>query len=142
MVNMTILLDTNVVLDILLNRQLWYTDAALIFGLAQRNLVKAYISASAVTDLFYVTQKEQGKLAARQAISRLLRVFYPATVTDRNVYEALELEWDDFEDSLQFTVGEALSAEYIVTRNTQDFPALSIRVVTPEQFIKAITIID
>ena len=138
--NMIILLDTNVVLDILLNRQPWYTNAALIFGLSQQNFIKSYISASSITDIFYITQKEQGKNTAREAIKRLLRVFYPATVTDRDIYQALELEWDDFEDSVQFVVGEGLPADYIVTRNTTDFTLSSIEAVTPEQFIQ--TVID
>ena len=137
---MTILIDANVVLDILLNRQPWYTDAALIFGLTQQNLIKCYISASTVTDIFYIAQKEHGKNAAREALKRLLQVFLPATVTDGNIYQALELEWDDFEDSVQFAVGKALFADFIVTRNTQDFASSSIAVVTPEQFIQ--TIID
>jgi hypothetical protein len=45
---------------------------------------------------------------------------------DTNINHALELEWDGFEDSVQFTVGEALSADFIVTRNTQDFASGSI----------------
>lgn len=141
---MTVLIDTNVVLDILLNRQPWYTNAALIFGLSQRNLIKSYVSASAITDIFYITQKEHGKKSARKAIQRLLRVFYPATVTDRNIYQALELEWDDFEDTVQFIVGENLSADFIVTRNPHDFSLASaeIDVVTPEQFIRHITEIE
>jgi len=55
--NMTILIDTNVILDILLNRQPWYTNAALIFGLSQKNIIKSYVSASAITDVFYLAQK-------------------------------------------------------------------------------------
>ena len=58
---MTILIDSYVVLDILLNRQPWYEKAALIFSLTRRNLVKSYISASAITDIFYVARKELGK---------------------------------------------------------------------------------
>ena len=136
---MTILLDTNVVLDILLNRKPWYTNAALIFGMAQQNLIKCYVSASTITDLFYITEKENGKNNAREAIKRLLKVFYPATVTDKNIYQALDLNWDDFEDSVQFIVGSDLSVDYIVTRNTKDFTSSSIDVVTPEQFIQTIT---
>jgi len=49
------------------------------------------------------------------------------------------LEWDDFEDSVQYVVGEGLAVEYIVTRNTQDFTFGSIPAVTPEQFIKIMT---
>jgi predicted nucleic acid-binding protein len=139
---MTILLDTNVVLDILLNRQPWYTNAALIYGLAQQNLIRGYISVSAITDIFYIAQKEQGKNAAKEAIKRLLKVFYPATVTDNNIYQALELEWEDFEDSVQFIVGEGLSADFIVTRNTKDFISGSIAAVTPEQFLQAVADIE
>jgi len=69
---MTILIDTNVVLDILLHRHPWYTDAALIFGLTQQNFIKSYVSASAVTDIFYVTRREHGKSAARKAIKKTL----------------------------------------------------------------------
>jgi len=139
---MTILLDTNVALDILLNRKPWYVNAALIFGMAQQNFFKGYVSASTVTDLFYITAKENGKKTAREAIKRLLKVFYPATVTDKNIYQALEIEWDDFEDSVQFTVGMNLSVDYIVTRNIKDFASSSIEVVTPEQFIETITDLD
>ena len=68
-----------------------------------------------------------------------MKVFYPATVTDNNIYQALDLEWDDFEDSVQYIVGEGLSVGYIVTRNTKDFASGSIPSVTPEQFIKIVT---
>jgi hypothetical protein len=66
----------------------------------------------------------------------VLKVFYPATVTDNNIYQALDLEWDDFEDSVQYIVGEGFAVDYIVTRNTQDFASGSIPTVTPEQFVK------
>jgi predicted nucleic acid-binding protein len=139
---MTILIDTNVILDILLNRQPWYTNAALIFGLSQQNKIKSYVSASAITDIFYLTQKEHGKSAAKEAVKRILQVFYPATVTDRNIYQALELKWEDFEDSVQYIVGQDLSVDYIVTRNTKDFTLSSIETVTPEQFIRFIADIE
>jgi hypothetical protein len=66
----------------------------------------------------------------------LLQVFRPATVTDSHIYQALEAEWDDFEDSVQFIVGEGLSVDYFVTRNTKDFFSGSIPAVTPERFIQ------
>jgi len=75
LVKMTILIDTNVVLDILLHRQPWYTNAELIFGLTQKKQMTSYVSASAITDIFYITQKEHGKNTARETIKRLLQVF-------------------------------------------------------------------
>ena len=72
----------------------------------------------------------------------MLHIYYPATVTDEDIYKALDLTWDDFEDSVQFTVGEGLSVDYIVTRNTQDFSSSDIPAVTPEQFIQIIADIE
>ena len=69
----------------------------------------------------------------------MLKVFYPATVTDKNIYQALDLEWEDFEDSVQYIVGDDLSVDYIITRNAQDFASGSISAVTPEQFFETIT---
>ena len=66
------------------------------------------------------------------------KVFKPATVTDSHIYQALDLDWSDFEDSVQFVVGEGLAVDYIVTRNIHDFSYSSIPVITPEQFINQI----
>jgi len=67
-----------------------------------------------------------------------MTVLIDTTVTDEDIYKALDLTWDDFEDSVQFTVGEGLSADYIVTRNTQDFSSGHIPVVTPKAFLQII----
>jgi predicted nucleic acid-binding protein len=136
---MNVLIDTNIALDILLNRQPYYKEAAIIFGLSEKKLIKSYISASAITDIFYLTQKEHNKSVALDSLKKLLRVFNPATVTGTNIYQALELNWNDFEDSLQYIVGESLPADYIITRNPKDFLAGTIEIVTPPQFIDLLT---
>jgi len=136
---MIVLIDSNVALDILLNNAGLVDGSKAVFKLAEKNQITGYISASAVTDIFYISQKKLGKKAAKEAIKHMLNIYYPATVTDEDIYHALDLTWDDFEDSVQFTVGEGLSAEYIVTRNTQDFSSSHIPAVTPEEFMRIIT---
>ena len=136
---MIALIDTNVVLNILLKQPAFYSGSKAIFDLAEIGQITGYISASAITDIFYIARKELGKESTREAIKHLLTVFQPATVTDQHIYQALELEWNDFEDSVQFIVGEGLSADYIITRNVHDFSLSSITAVTPEQFIQTIT---
>jgi hypothetical protein len=69
----------------------------------------------------------------------MLMVFSPATVTNNNIFQALDLEWDDFEDSVQYVVVEGLAVDYIITRNIKDFTSGSIPAITPEQFIETIT---
>jgi predicted nucleic acid-binding protein len=141
---MYVLIDTNVALDVILNNAGFVANARVILELAEQKRFTGYIYASAITDIFYISRKKLGKETARKAINHLLHIFYPATVTDDNIYQALDLEWDDFEDSVQYVVGEGLAVDYIVTRNTQDFTADlrsdgSIAAITPEQFIETIT---
>jgi predicted nucleic acid-binding protein len=136
---MTVLIDTNVVLDALLNNTGFIANSKELFYLAEQKRFIGYISASAVTDIFYISQKKLGKKTAREAIKHTLGIYYLATVTDEDIYKALDLTWDDFEDSVQFVVGEGLSVNYIVTRNTQDFSSGNIPAVTPERFLQIIT---
>ena len=136
---MKILLDTNVALDILLNRNPGYTNAAVIFSMTRQKTIESYISASAITDIYYIAQKDFGKKPTKEMLKKMLQVFKPAAVTDSHIFQALDLDWDDFEDSVQFVVGEGLTVDYIITRNTQDFSSSSIATVTPEQFLQAIT---
>ena len=136
---MNILIDTNVVLNILLKQPPFCTGSTMIFYLAEEGRFTGYISASAITDIFYVAQKQLGKGPTKEAIKKILQVFHPATVTDSHIFQALDLDWSDFEDSVQFVVGEGLYVDFIITRNTQDFSFGSITAVTPEQFLEAIT---
>jgi predicted nucleic acid-binding protein len=136
---MKVLIDTNVVLDVLINNSAFFANSKKIFDFAEQKQITGFISASAITDIFYIAQRKLGKKVIKEAIKKVLQIFFPATVTDNHIYQALDLEWDDFEDSVQYVVGEGLATDYIVTRNTKDFTFGSIPPVTPEQFIKIIT---
>jgi predicted nucleic acid-binding protein len=135
---MKVLIDTNVALDLLLKRP-DYANAINVFGLAEKNIISGYISASAITDIYYFSKKDLGKNPAKEALKELLQIFKPATVTDSHIYQALGLDWDDFEDSVQYVVGKNFSVDYIVTRNVQDYTSGSIPAVTPGQFINIFT---
>jgi predicted nucleic acid-binding protein len=136
---MTVLIDSNVALDVLLNNAGLVAGSRALLDLAAKKRFIGYVSASAVTDIFYISQKKLGKKTAKEAIKHMLQIYCVATVTDTDIYHALDLTWDDFEDSVPFTVGESLSADYIVTRNTQDFSSSHIPAVTPEQFMQILT---
>ena len=65
-----------------------------------------------------------------------------AAVTENSIHEALDLNWNDFEDSVQYVAGQAISAEYIITRNAKDFLVGNIAVLTPDEFLDQITTED
>ena len=135
---MKILIDTNVALDILLKRP-DFSNAKFIYSLAEKNEISCFITASAITDIFFLSKGDLGKKPAIEAMKELLQVFKPATVTDSFIYQALYLGWNDFEDSVQYVVGESLEVAYIVSRNTDDYKAGSIPAVSPQEFITLIS---
>jgi predicted nucleic acid-binding protein len=135
---MKVLIDSNVALNKLLKQPDFYAGSNAIFTLAEKEQITGYISASAITDIYYIARKSLGKASARENIKKMLQVFQPATVTGNDIFIALDLEWGDFEDSVQYVVGSGLSVDYIITRNTQDFSSSSIPAVTPEQFLNLI----
>ena len=137
---MKVLIDTNVALDILLKRQ-DFANAFAVFKLTEAKIIHGFISASAITDIFFLSKNDLGKKSAKEALKNLLQVFQPASVTDNHIFQALDLDWNDFEDSVQYVVGESFEADYIVTRNTRDYTSGSIPAITPENFIKAIAVI-
>jgi len=136
-----VLIDTNVALDILMHRA-DYDNSVTVFAMAEKALITGFISASAITDVFYVAKSKLGKKPTKEAIKELLQIFKPAAVTDTNIFQALDMDWNDFEDSVQYTVGEGLSVDYIITRNTQDFSSSNIPAVTPEQFLHIVAEIE
>lgn len=137
---MNVLIDTNVILDILLRREPHYKNAARINVLSEKGYIFSYISASAVTDIFYIAKKElKDKDTVFELLKTLLKTTRIASVTEGSIYEALELNWDDFEDSVQYVTGQNISAEYIITRNPKDFANGYIEVISPEEFLNKIT---
>ena len=137
---MKVLIDTNIALDVLLKRTPHYEKSAKVLVLSEKREIDAYISASAVTDIYYITRKAlTDKRATIDLLRKLVNVVNVAAVTDNTVHRALELEWNDFEDSIQYVAGESLLVEYVITRNPQDFERGSISAVTPEEFLSHIS---
>jgi len=139
---MKVLIDSNIALNKLLSQPAFFAGSNKIFNLAEIGQITGYISASAITDIYYISRKNLGKAVAREAIKNMLKIFKPATVTGNDIFTALDLEWGDFEDSVLFVVGEGLSVDYIITRNTKDFSSSNIPAITPEEFIEIITDTD
>ena len=96
---MKLLIDTNVVLDLLLKREPFYQEAAEVLKLAQRDGIQEYVSASAITDIYYIAHKMlRDSAAVRALLQKLLMVVSVAAVSQREIFHALELAWGDFED--------------------------------------------
>jgi len=137
---MNLLIDTNIILDFILQREPYYENASKINILSEKGYIFGYISASAVTDIFYIAKKElKSKDTVIELLKNLLKTIRIASVTENSIHEALDLNWDDFEDSVQYVAGQNISADYIITRNPKDFASSQIEVISPEEFLNRIT---
>lgn len=134
---MKLLIDTNVVLDVLLRREPFFRTAAEVLNLTQRDEVREYVSASAITDIYYIANKQmKDRDAVRNLLKRLLMVVSVAAVSEREIQNALNLAWGDFEDSVQYSVVLLNEMDGIVTRNPSDYQEANMRIWLPEQALE------
>ena len=130
------LIDTNIVLDVLLKREPFYQDAVKVMNLAQYRDIHEYISASAVTDIYYIAYKQiRDRKLVLDLIKRLLMVVSIAAVTEQEIRNALETGWRDFEDAVQYSVALLNEMEGLVTRNPRDYEGADIEIWSPEQVL-------
>lgn len=133
---MSILVDTNVVLDVLQHREPFYKDSYNALRIAFENDIECLISASAVTDIFYVLRKQLGSANdAKAKIELLCNLLSIADVQGVDIQDAMTKPMSDFEDAVVDAVAQRYSAEYILTRNTKDFIGSSIPAILPCEFL-------
>lgn len=137
---MKLLIDTNVVLDVLLKREPFFHAAADVLNLAQRNDVREYVSASAVTDIYYIAERQMKDHAAvKDLLKRLLMIVSVAAVSEREIQNALKLDWADFEDSVQYSVAFLNEMDGIVTRNPTDYQSSDVQIWLPRQVLEVLS---
>lgn len=132
---MRVLLDTNVVLDVLLKRQPWVIEAAAIWQANDEGRISGFVVASAVTDIFYIARKLANLTTAQTAVRLCLQAFEICTVDRQALLKAEALSGNDFEDKLQIACAELAHLDAIVTRNSDDFEAATVAVVTPVELL-------
>ena len=103
---MQIMVDTNVVLDVLLNRTAHVNESAAVLKAASDD-IQEFISASAITDIYYIAQKELKKSSlTKQLLRNLLQIVHVSSVSEVDIWAALDSGWEDFEDAVQNSVAE------------------------------------
>lgn len=134
-----ILIDTNVVLDFLLNREPFSDDAAKIFGKVESGHLVSAVSSVSLTTVWYVVTKKSNVATARRGVMLLTQICEVATVGRAEIDSALDAVADrtftDFEDAVQHAAAETAGAGAIITRNVGDFVRARLAVLTPAQLL-------
>lgn len=133
---MRLMIDTNLFLDVLLQREPFYTDSRAVLELCERQKVSGFLSASSVTDLFYLVRRQLHSVElAYRALGSILNIVKVLTVTNEDVLNAYLQHASDFEDCLLATCAKANHCDAIVTRNKKDFLTFGITLFSPEELL-------
>lgn len=133
---MELLIDTNIILDVVLNRA-GCNNALRLFQTAQTMGDCAYITASSVTDLFFIIHKStHSKDATYKALHYILSLVRVLPVAEQDILDAISREWRDFEDCVQYTTALRNGIDLIVTNNISDFKEFGVPAVPPEEYVR------
>jgi predicted nucleic acid-binding protein len=131
-----VLIDTNVVLDVLLDRSPFAEPASRLMALIERRQVHGLLGATTVTTLHYLVAKAIGAKRAHDTIRKLLMLFEIAPVDQRVLETALTLGFADFEDAVLCAAAQLAQAKGIVSRDLAGFKKAALPVYTPDEFLR------
>lgn len=133
-----VLFDTNVVLDDLLDRQPFASDAAKLTASVEQGRIHGILCATTVTTIYYFLSRELGDTPARTHIATLLRLFEIAPADIEVLSDAFNLDFADYEDAVLHEAATRAEAEAIVTRNERDFRNASLQIYAPDELLRAV----
>jgi predicted nucleic acid-binding protein len=133
-----ILFDTNVILDVLLNRLPHGPVASRLMVEVERGRLEGLLGATTITTIHYLATRVVGAARARKHVRTLVELFEIAPV-DRNVLRnALDLGFKDFEDAVLHEAARQARASGIVTRDTVGFGRSTLSIYTPDELLRMV----
>ena len=131
-----ILIDTNVLLDYLLEREPFFEDAKKVILLCMEGNVKGYIAAHSISNMFFILRKDYTAKERREILVNLCKIFEVEGIDKAKLLSGLANEkFSDFEDCLQMECAKSCGAEFIVTRNVSDYSTSDIKAILPSEYL-------
>jgi len=130
-------LDTNIIIDLLSERQPFYTEAAQIFSLADKKEIEVSVSALSFATTNYILLQSKKSDEAKQILRKLKLIVQVLSLDEKIVELALnDSDFKDFEDGLQYYTALEHRLDAIITRNLKDFKKSRIPVMSADQYLQ------
>ena len=136
---MKILFDTNVILDVLLNRAPFVEMSANLVSSVENNIIEGYLCATTITTLDYLISKSRNREIAKIEIQKILTLFQIAEVNSTVLSMSINSAFTDFEDAVQYFSGTCCNVDGLVTRNTKDYKQATFPIYTPDELWRIIS---
>ena len=131
-----VFVDTDIVLDLLGNREPFYSHSAQLFSEADKGKIRIHVSSLTFSNLNYILSRQYSVDQARKKLLKFKTLVTVLSVTDKVVELTLSSDFKDFEDGLQYFTAIENNLKTLLTRNLKDYKTADITVMTAEQFLK------
>lgn len=128
-------IDSDILLDLFMKRDAFYEPASELLSLIDMKQVKAFTTPLVFSNLFYILRKHRSKSIALKTLTTLREIIDIAPVSKKSTDLALNSEFTDFEDALQYYSAIEAGAGYIITRNKSDYKHSEIPVLSAKEFL-------
>jgi predicted nucleic acid-binding protein len=134
---MDVFVDTNVLLDVLTQREPFYDDSVAVWTLAEQGKIRGFVSVLSFSNVYYIVRRLSDRRTADRAML-LLRGTFTAVACDEQVLsQAIDAGMKDFEDAIQYHSALRVNASCLITRNPDHFPRSALPIATPAEFLAA-----
>ena len=131
-----IFLDTNVIIDFLADRKPFAENAAWLFNMAAQKKLSIAVSAIPYNNIYYILRQTLSQNKTMSILRQLSEWTSTIEVNEEIIRKALYAEFTDFEDAIQYCCASTVSnLSCVVSRNTKDFKASKMPVLTPTEAI-------
>jgi predicted nucleic acid-binding protein len=134
-----LLLDADILLDTALDREPFVVQSDSVIRWCQETPQSALVAWHSVSNVYYLLRAARNDAKARNFVADLLHFVVVASGGTPVVRQALILPMSDFEDALQTAAAISANADFIVTRNVQDFRRSPLPALTPSQFLQKVS---
>ena len=133
---MKVLIDGNIILDVLQNRETHVEASSKVWKLCETDLVDGYVSALTFANLVYVMRKELTPEKVNEVLKKLALIFHFTELGVSDMQKAADMMWNDYEDAVQAATAERIRATAIITRNIKDYRRSTVPAFTPTEFLE------
>ncbi len=133
-------IDTDVIIDFLIDRRPHSREAAIIFTLIEQKRLKGYVSSLTFSNLYYVLRKVESHNKVISKLDSISNILTILKVDQKTIKDAITSTFLDFEDSIQYCCArDYKKIDVLITRNTKDYKNSEIPVMTPSDYLKTVT---
>ncbi|MCW9708203.1 PIN domain-containing protein [Fodinibius salsisoli] len=139
---MKVLFDTNVLLDVFLERRPFFESSSQVLGLTEKGKIEGWIGGTTVTTIYYLLNKALSREKAEKHIKSVLKIFYVSNINRVVLEDALTSGFKDYQDAVLYQSAIHANLDAILTRNQRDFKSSDLPVYSPGEFLSGISIVE